>query len=433
MGKLAEAYVEIGSKTKSFDDGLVSSEKSLMAFVSRANSMLAAVGAGLGTAGLVSFLSDAATAASDLNETISKTGQVFGSASGQVTAFADEMADQFGAVKQVTLDAASMFGLIAQGAGMTAGEAANLSIRLVRLADDASSFFNVPLDAALEKIRAGLVGESEPLRAFGVMLSETAVQQQAFSMGLASTTKDLTEQEKVLARVELITRGLAKAQGDHARTMDGYANQIRKLSGEWQNFKAEIGGPLAGGATQIMSMLRKDGFQKTLDSLFGAMWDTIEGKPNPLQAGADKIAGVQVGGIKAENAAAAKARADMAVFDQFAAAVARDRARREGAAFDAARFGGGGFGAFGPFGQIGQAINAQAMIPAMEKQIRDRAWSGGWGQMGTMEFLRSSQESILRPKDETAKQQLDELKKIREILAKPQPPKKEGVILRGRA
>ncbi|MCV6900945.1 hypothetical protein OE165_28330, partial [Escherichia coli] len=80
-------------------------------------------------------------------------------------------------------------------------------------ADDASSFYNVPLESALEKIRSGLVGEAEPLRAFGVLLSEAAVKQQALAMGVRPVNGELSEQEKVMARVELITKGLNKAQG----------------------------------------------------------------------------------------------------------------------------------------------------------------------------------------------------------------------------
>ena len=85
--------------------------------------------------------------ASDLNETIAKTEQVFGSATSVVTGSAEEMATKFGVVKTEFLDAASMFGLIAQ-AGIASGKSAEMSVSLAKLATDASSFYNIPVDVA---------------------------------------------------------------------------------------------------------------------------------------------------------------------------------------------------------------------------------------------------------------------------------------------
>ena len=71
-----------------------------------------------------------------------------------------------------------------------------MSSRMVELAADMASAKNVPLDVALEKIRAGLIGESEPLRTMGVLLSEARVKQEAYSSGLAETGTELTNTQK---------------------------------------------------------------------------------------------------------------------------------------------------------------------------------------------------------------------------------------------
>jgi hypothetical protein len=201
-----------------------------------------AIGAGI-VAGiaLTGALVKAATLASDLQETVAKTEQVFGSSTGKVTAAADEMASKFGIVKTEFLDAASMFGLIAQGAGVAGDKAADMSISLAKLAADASSFYNNRVDIALEKIRAGLVGEAEPLRAFGVQLTEDAVKAKALAMGLTAPGKELTNQAKIMARYQLIQEGLAKALGDLERTGGGAANQWRKLTGQLTNMASTVG------------------------------------------------------------------------------------------------------------------------------------------------------------------------------------------------
>jgi hypothetical protein len=192
-------------------------------------------------AALVGGLIKCTMLASDFNETIAKTEQVFGSSTGKITSAADEMAAKFGVVKTDFMDAASMFGLIAQGAGVAGDKAADMSVSLAKLAADASSFYNTSVDVALEKIRAGLVGESEPLRAFGVMLSEDAVKAKALAMGLAKPGQELTNQMKIMARYQLIQEGLGKASGDLERTGGGFANQWRMFTGQLVNIGTTIG------------------------------------------------------------------------------------------------------------------------------------------------------------------------------------------------
>jgi hypothetical protein len=192
-------------------------------------------------AGAFASIGKAVMGASDLSETLSKVGVVFGSSVGIVTRGADDMAKRFGVVKTEFLDAAANLGLVGKAAGMSQGEAARMADGLAKLALDASSFFNVPLGEALMSMRSGLVGEAEPLRRFGVLLSETAVKQEAVTMGLSRGKAELSESAKVRARVSIITRQLADAQGDLARTSDGFANQLKKFSGQATNVLSSLG------------------------------------------------------------------------------------------------------------------------------------------------------------------------------------------------
>jgi hypothetical protein len=213
---------------------------------------LAVGGIAAGAVAAAGGLVYAGKVASDLNETIAKTEQVFGSATTKVTDAANEMARAFGIPKAEFLDAASMFGLIAQGAGVASGKAADMSVGLAKLAADASSFYNTGVDVALEKIRAGLVGESEPLRAFGVMLSEDAVKAKALAMGLARPGQELTNQMKIMARYQLIQEGLAKASGDLERTGGGFANQWRQFTGQLTNLAGTIGMAVLPAMTYLL-------------------------------------------------------------------------------------------------------------------------------------------------------------------------------------
>lgn len=234
MFKLAELFVQIGADDRQLKKGL----SDVHAMLGGAATKLAALAGGIGAG---AFFYKAVQGASNLQETLSKVGVVFGQSASEVEKMASQMAKDFGMPKNEMLDAASIFGLMAQGAGLAQDASAGFSNQMTKLAADAASFYNVPITDALQKIRSGLSGEAEPLRAFGVFLSEAAMQAKAAEMGIGGLHGKLNEGEKILVRQQLITEGLAKAQGDLARTSQGTANQQRKLMGDLTNGMAEFG------------------------------------------------------------------------------------------------------------------------------------------------------------------------------------------------
>lgn len=197
-----------------------------------------AVAAGAATAG---FFAKAIMGASDLNEQVSKVGVVFGDQSKQVTDFANQMAKDFGLPKTQILDAAGSIGLIGKASGLSQGDAAKMSTQLAKMAADASSFYNVPLDEALMAIRSGLVGEAEPMRRFGVLLNAQAVDAEAARLGLQKVGKEYTEGAKAQARASLIMKGMTDASGDLERTQGSLSNRLREIKGRAENFAASVG------------------------------------------------------------------------------------------------------------------------------------------------------------------------------------------------
>lgn len=202
---------------------------------------IAAIGLGGAATAVGGFMVKAVLSASDLGETLSKVGVVFGDAKDQVVADADFMAKSFGIPKQAFLDASASIGLIGKASGLAKDQVGPFSTGLARLATDASSFFNVPLEEALQAIQSGLTGEAEPLKKFGVLLNESAVAAEAAALGLGGVGRELTEGEKVQARASLITKGLADANGDLERTQGSLSNRLRELKGRAENFAAGVG------------------------------------------------------------------------------------------------------------------------------------------------------------------------------------------------
>ncbi len=195
----------------------------------------------LGGAGIIYGIKTASAAASNLNEQTSKSAVVFGQSQDAIVSWSKNSAQALGLAHDQAIQAAAGFGALLRPLGQTEEAAAANSERLTQLAADLASFSNTSVADALQALSSGLVGEIEPLRRYGVILSETAVQQKALAMTGKDSVKQLTAQEKVAARLEIIFRQTSQAQGDFARTSGGLANQQRILEANLRDLAATAG------------------------------------------------------------------------------------------------------------------------------------------------------------------------------------------------
>jgi hypothetical protein len=209
----------------------------------------------LGGAGLVAATKSAIQAASDLNEETSKTNVVFGASAQQVKSWAQTTTTAMGLSERQALATASSFGALLRPLGIAGQTAADQSQKLTQLGADLASFYNTNVQDALDAIKSGLVGEVEPLRRYGVLLSETRVQQEALAETGKTHASALTNQEKVLARINLIYRDSAQAQGDFERTSGGLANQQRILAANVDQLQTNLGQALLPAVLEITKSL----------------------------------------------------------------------------------------------------------------------------------------------------------------------------------
>jgi hypothetical protein len=124
--------------------------------------------------------------------------------------------------------------------GVAGENALKMSKGVSVLAEDMASFYNLDSAEAFNKLRAGLTGETEPLKALGILVDENTVKQVAYSEGIAQNGAELTQQQKVLARYVAILKQTGNAQGDLARTLNSPANQLRQLKQQVTNLGIEF-------------------------------------------------------------------------------------------------------------------------------------------------------------------------------------------------
>jgi hypothetical protein len=125
--------------------------------------------------------------------------------------------------------------------GLGEQAAYNMSTSLVQLAEDMASFYNVDPEEMFTKLRAGITGETEPLKRLGIMVDENTIKQYALSEGISTTGKNLTQTGKLMARYAAIMAQTTNAQGDLARTINSPVNQIRLLNNTLDMAKIALG------------------------------------------------------------------------------------------------------------------------------------------------------------------------------------------------
>lgn len=179
--------------------------------------------------------------ASDVEETMNVVSTAFEDQTSAVLAWAKESGEAAGRSEFAMREYAATVGAVV---GPTLGSAeatAELSTDMAQLAVDLGSFFNATDDDALQALRSGLVGQSEPLLRFGVAMNVAALDAFALEQGLGKTTKKMSQAEKITLRYRFILANTAKAQGDAERTSAGYANQQKRLGGNLKDLAIVIG------------------------------------------------------------------------------------------------------------------------------------------------------------------------------------------------
>ena len=274
------------------------STKSAAAGMSSGIGLAAAAGA----AAVVAMGRDSIRAASALQEQMAATKTLFGAAADEMIAFG-ESADSLGLSTRAALEAGNAFGDLFSKIGFTSDATQTFSEDLVRMAADFASFKDMDPGDVLVKLKAGLAGETEPLRQIGVFLTAAKVDAEAMRMGLVDAHGEIDEGGKVAARYSLIMAEMGDAYGDVGRTADSYANTQRRASAEFENLKATIG----EGLLPIMADLANIAGD-VADELGGASESANDGSwvdsvpiLNTLALALDKLAGGSEGAAEASD------------------------------------------------------------------------------------------------------------------------------------
>ena len=164
-----------------------------------------------------------------------------GSMANQAKEFVDNFSNVLGVDPSPVMRYISVFNTLAEGFGIADEAAYKMSKNLTQLSYDMSSFLNIPIEEAMQKIKSGFSGEIEPMRAVGVALDEASLQETAYALGIDKKVSAMTRAQKTeLLYYQIMTR-TTKMQGDMARTLIQPANALRVLRQEFTQLGRAIG------------------------------------------------------------------------------------------------------------------------------------------------------------------------------------------------
>lgn len=149
-----------------------------------------------------------------------------------------------------------MFNVMFGSMGFDENSSQKMSQNLTMLAKDMESFYNLGAGEGLEKLKAGITGEAEPLKRLGILVNETTVKTYAYKAGIAAVGEELDNNQKVLARYGMIMEATNKAQGDLKRTLNTTQNVFRSVKNQVVNAAQAFGTGLLPAVTNAATKIR---------------------------------------------------------------------------------------------------------------------------------------------------------------------------------
>lgn len=256
---LGEMFIQLGMDDSNFNRGIARNTKKLANFgrnfgtiAKTATIAFTAISAGIGVLG-GSFIK-AASSANELRNVIDVT---FGENSKDINNWANNLSDKIGRSMQDLKQFAGVAGGNLRAAGFASEEVLKMSKSITQLSQDISSLRDIDPEKAFSALMSGITGSSiRPLRQFGVDIGEVNLKLTAMRMGLGDNLDALTNQQKMLIRLNAVLEQTKYLQGDAANTVREFANASRAVKGDLKDVSVAIGNEFLPAATEIVNWIR---------------------------------------------------------------------------------------------------------------------------------------------------------------------------------
>lgn len=174
----------------------------------------------------------AASAAADLDKSMSRVNATFGEGAGYVQEWARNANEVFLSDRQAAAYAANI-GEAAQGLGLAADESARLVPEVLDVTAQLAVLKGLDMDNSIESIAAALRGEFDATQKLIPALSARRIQEEALAQTGKQREKDLTTAEKAYATLNIILE-------DGQKIIEGNSEALDSLDARWQKTRSNV-------------------------------------------------------------------------------------------------------------------------------------------------------------------------------------------------
>lgn len=252
---MKKAWNQIDRNSGKFKDRMNESNKGIIDLNSGLKKMAFLAGGAFAAKKVFDFGKQAIQLGSDLTEVQNVVDVTFPKMTKRVDDFAKNAAQQFGLSETMAKRYTGTFGAMAKAFGFGEKQAYDMSTALTGLSGDVASFYNISQDEAYTKLKSVFTGETETLKDLGIVMTQNALDAYAMANGYNKITKEMSEAEKVALRFAFVQQQLSLAAGDFSRTSGSWANQVRLMRLQMEQFMATIGQGFINLFTPILRLI----------------------------------------------------------------------------------------------------------------------------------------------------------------------------------
>ena len=243
--KLVSEVETAKNKIKNFENSTKESANSI-------KNAISSISLGVAIREFSRFAGEIISVSSDLAEVQNVVDTAFGNMSSMVEEFANSAIENFGMSELAAKKTASTYMSMSTSLGLSQAAAAEMSITIAGLSGDMASFYNISQEVASTALASIWTGETETLKKYGIMLTQTNLEEYAAAQGIKTRYSAMSEAEKVMLRYNYVLQATSNAHGDFAKTGSSFANQLRMLEENWKALEGGLGSVLMNAVTPLL-------------------------------------------------------------------------------------------------------------------------------------------------------------------------------------
>lgn len=215
--------------------------------------------------------------ASSLGEVQNVVDVTFGKYKEKIEELAKTSIVDYGMSELTVKQISSRFQAMGTAMGIPQKNMADMSVELTKLTGDMASFYDASQADVGKALQSIFTGETEPMRKYGIDLTNATIQQYALKKGINANVNSMTQMEKAMLRYEYTLANTGAAQGDFIRTSNSWANQVRILKENLKNLSVVLGQTLINALKPVIKMmnlaiLQMTEFAKTIRDALGKIF-----------------------------------------------------------------------------------------------------------------------------------------------------------------